>query len=342
MAGEAYTADFHHVEVSVFDATGTPLPLHEVSLASAAHAGDCEIYWRRPGVTGAEPTVHTLTAAPQPFLTHHAGVLRFMVRATTLARPEVVLTDAAGAGVATFRPGTKTLAYLAGAGTLRECDPRGRLPAFDAGGAALGGLATGAAPDRLARTPGAIRAIARHALAGPAGPSDEHAPVSTGTASVSTGAVLASMVTASLTPGDDDAPATAGAAEADGDGDALMVGDLWFGVEHGVVEVGGWAADGAGWAATDLTLAGRPVAPGVRLPVRDLEEGGRALGACFAGVGVPAREAIGWLSTATDWKAVWEAKDALQQAMRRTRRVLGRRRVRAPGPGRRRLARRAV
>ncbi|MEU3961124.1 hypothetical protein AB0F42_15035 [Streptomyces buecherae] len=324
-AGEAYTADFHHVEVSVFDAIGTPLPLHEVSLASAAHAGDCEIYWRRPGVTGAEPTLHTLTARPQPFLTDHAGVLRFMVRATALARSEVVLTDEAGARVATFRPGTKTLAYLAGTGPLRESDARGRLPAFDAGGAVLGRLAAGADPDRLARTAGTIRAIAQHALTGPAAAADVHAPASTGTASVSTGAVLASTGTANGTEGEGagDASADDEAAEANGGGDPLVVGDLWFGVERGVVEVAGWAANGAGWAATGLTLAGRPVAPGVRLPVRGLEEGGRALGACFAGVGVPAREAIGWLSTSTDWKAVWEAKDALQQAMRLSRTVLG-------------------
>ncbi|MFT2018171.1 hypothetical protein ACMA1D_20365 [Streptomyces sp. 796.1] len=329
-AGEAYTADFHHVEVSVFDAIGTPLPLHEVSLASAAHAGDCEVYWRRPGVTGAEPTLHTLTARPQPFLTDHAGVLRFMVRATTLARSELVLADAAGVRVIVLRPGTKTLAYLAGTGALRESDARGRLPAFDAQGTALGGLATGVAPDRLARTAGTIGAIARHALAGPGAPSGVHAPPSTGTASVSTATVLASTGAEGEVEGDAVVPA---GSVPNGEGDPLLFGDLWFGVERGAVDAGGWVADGAGWAATELALAGRavtgtapsgrPVAPGVRLPVRGLEESGRAVGACFAGVGVPAREAIGWLSTSTDWRAVWEAKVALQEAMRLSRKVLG-------------------
>lgn len=331
-AGEAYTADFHHVEVSVFDAVGSPLPLHEVSLASAAHAGDCEVYWRRPGVTGAEPTLHTLTARPQPFLTDHAGVLRFMVRATTLARSELVLADAAGVRVIVLRPGTKTLAYLAGTGALRESDARGRLPGFDTEGVALGGLATGVDPGRLARTAGTMGAIARRALAVPGAPSDVHASPSTGTASVSTATVLASTGAEGDVEGGGAAPAGAGA-DADGGGDPLLFGDLWFGVERGAVDVGGWAADGAGWVATELALAGRavtgpvpagrPVAPGVRLPVRGLEESGRALGACFAGVGVPAREAIGWLSTSTDWRAVWEAKVALQEAMRLSRKVLG-------------------
>ncbi|WEV27989.1 hypothetical protein OYE22_24560 [Streptomyces sp. 71268] len=315
-AGEAHTADFHHVELSVFDATGRPLVLHEVGLASAAHAGDCEIYWQRPGVTGVEPTLHTLTAEPQPFLTDHAGLLRFMVRATTLARTELVLMNGAGNHVATIRPGTKTLAYLAGTGTLRESDARGRLPAFDAGGAALGDLAAGVAPDRLARTAEVIRAIARHALEGPTAPpavqvpTTTDAPTSTDAACTANGNEVAASATAQGTR-----------AGADGAGDPLVIGDLWFGVERGVVEVGSWAADGTGWAATGLALAGRPVAPGVRLPVRGMEEGGRAVGACFAGVGVPSREVIGWLSTATDWKAVWEAKTALQRAMNLSRTV---------------------
>lgn len=315
-AGEAYTADFHHVELSVFDATGRPLVLHEVGLASAAHAGDCEIYWQRPGVTGVEPTLHTLTAEPQPFLTDHAGLLRFMVRATTLARTELVLTNGAGNHAATLRPGTKTLAYLAGTGTLRESDARGRLPAFDAGGAALGDLAAGVAPDRLARTAEAIRTIARHALEGPAAPPAVPVPTATDAPTGTDAADTASEYEAAV-----GATAQGARVGADGDGDPLVIGDLWFGVERGVVEVGGWAADGTGWAATGLALAGRPVAPGVRLPVRGMEEGGRAVGACFAGVGVPSREVIGWLSAATDWKAVWEAKTALQRAMNLSRTV---------------------
>ncbi|MFE6778322.1 hypothetical protein [Streptomyces sp. NPDC057702] len=275
--GEMFTADFHHVELSVLDATNTPLALHEVHLTRAADAGDCEIYWRRPGVTGAEPTLHTLTTEPQPFRTDHAGLLRFMVRATTLARSEVVLSDPGGSATATIRPGTKTLAYLAGTGTLRESDARGRLPVFDAEGTALAALVPGAAPDQVARTAHTIREIALHALHG-------------------------------TPPGSVANP--------------LAVGDLWFGVERGVVGVGALTTDGASWSATGLTCAGRAVAEGVRLPVRGMEEGGRALVACFAGVGVTAPEVLGWLSTATDWKAVWEAKSALQRAMRLSAKVL--------------------
>ncbi|MFF5715537.1 hypothetical protein [Streptomyces buecherae] len=262
-----------------------------------------------------------MTAEPQSFPTDHAGLPRFMVRATTLARTELVLMNGAGNHAATLRPGTKTLAYPAGTGTLRESDARGRLPAFDAGGAALGDLAADVAPDRLARTAEAIRTIARHALEGPATPPAVPVPTATDAltstdAPTTTDAARAAGAWETAAGAATSATAQGARAGADGDGDPLVIGDLWFGVERGVVEVGGWAATG-------LALAGRPVAPGVRLPVRGMEEGGRAVGACFAGLGVPSREGIGWLSAATDWKAVWEAKTALQRAMNLSRTVAG-------------------
>ena len=303
-------------EINLIDDNGNPLPHHPVTVSVAKGDSATELW-----VAGTTYPVNSETEVQ--LATDATGKLTAAVLTTAgMVTPSLVLNTAGLAKPVTIQPSQPVHIYLSGHGTLNPTNPGGQLPAFDAAGhtlasATLDGkpLAPGAQSNStLAGT--AASAIRSTALVGLGTPPPDIAGYAGSFDGTSGGEFKLFRTREELQA--HLARARVGApGELEGFWDEIshFFGDVWEGIENGIIAISKFVVD-VGTKIANLTLQiGQQIAQGVNLALKGLEQAAHLHLRRFLAVAAAIEKVIDWLKALFDFAAIWRTKMALEQAV---------------------------